>query len=167
MSKVIEYSSKLRTLAVDTLENGIKPEDEAESGGSETQLIMQNDELISASSLVQNASKQYGVPSAEYLSTMRQENVWAGGPEIVALANCIKRQIILLEPTTEDRPKNECLYLSVIARFGPPSKAQQIYILSTNQQFPKEHYGKPSNHFLVVFPATKHITSISSGMAVA
>lgn len=152
MSKVIECSATLRTLAVDTLENGIQNNNEV--------LIMQNDETISAAILVEKAATQYGMTSTEYLSKMRRQNVWGGGPEIVSLANCLKRQIVLLEPSINDRSavdNENTVYLKVIARFGPPSAVvDPIYILSTNLKFPKEYIGKRNNkhdHFLAVFPS--------------
>ncbi|KAL7538814.1 hypothetical protein ACHAXR_008802 [Thalassiosira sp. AJA248-18] len=158
MSKVIGHSSKLRIQAVEALENGTKH-------AQETQLIMQKGETISAAELVSQAATQYGISSGEYLSNMRHENVWGGGPEIVALANCLERQIVLLEPinkadkTIVEQKEGYCggdaksIYLNTIARFGPPSKGNSIHILSTNQQFPQEYHGKPSNHFLAVFPS--------------
>ena len=62
---------------------------------------MQDDETISTLSLVQMAAEKYGMSVAKYLKNMRQEGVWGGGPEIVALANWMERQIVLLEPMDE------------------------------------------------------------------
>jgi len=141
MSEVIAYSPVLRTLAVDILENGM-------NGG--VQLVMQDDETISASSLVKKAAAQYGMSPQGYLNKMRKKNVWGGGPEIVALANHLERQIVLLEPVHDEA---EAIHLKAIASFGPPSHANPIYILSTNISFPRRGFGrKKSNHFLAVFP---------------
>ncbi|KAL7531437.1 hypothetical protein ACHAWF_003767 [Thalassiosira exigua] len=137
MSQIVEYSSKLRCQAVDTL-------------ASEGQMILQGDETITASSLVEKASTQYGLSPAAYLSHMRQENVWGGGPEIIALAHYLKRPIVSLEPFQEDNDKEKSL--KTTARFGPP-EGSPIYILSTNDGFPGEYKGKKHNHFLAVFPA--------------
>lgn len=158
MSKVIEYSSSLRTQAVDELESRIKLEDAQDSH----YFIMQNDETISASELVYKAALQYGMSSREYLSQMRQENTWGGGPEIVALANSLGMQIILLEPISHCANNNgvhgndaSSIHLEIVARFGPHSNSDPIYILSTNQQFPTTYDGKKNNHFLAVFPPQK------------
>ena len=142
ISKVIECSSTLRTLAVDALANGIK---------SNAQLVMQNDEVISTAILIHKAASQYGLTSEEYLSNMRSDNVWGGGPEIVALANSLNRQIVLLELVAKD---DDVFSLKVTARFGPPQSTEHtIYILSTNIKFPNDFIGKKSNHFLAVFPS--------------
>ena len=142
ISKVIECSSTLRTLAVDALANGIK---------SNTQLVMQNDEVISTAILINKAASRYGLTSEEYLSNMRSDNVWGGGPEIVALANSLNRQIVLLELVAKD---DDVFSLKVTARFGPPQSTEHtIYILSTNIKFPNDFIGKKSNHFLAVFPS--------------
>lgn len=142
ISKVIECSSTLRTLAVDTLANGIK---------SNAQLVMQTDEVISTAILINKAASQYGLTSEEYLSNMRSDNVWGGGPEIVALANSLNRQIVLLELVAKD---DDVISLKVTARFGPPQSTEHtIYILSTNIKFPNDFIGKKSNHFLAVFPS--------------
>mmetsp|Transcript_28518 Transcript_28518/g.60759 ORF Transcript_28518/g.60759 Transcript_28518/m.60759 type:complete len:401 (+) Transcript_28518:129-1331(+) len=142
MSKVINYSSKLRTQAVDSLENGMK---------NNTLVVLQNDETISASLLVSQAATMYDITKEEYVSNMRQENVWGGGPEMVALANCLARQILLLE--TVNAHDENAIYLKEITRFGPPSACYPIYILSTNQKFPKDYGKKEKNHFLAVFPS--------------
>jgi len=151
MYNVIEYASTLRVQAVDTLENGFK---------SDSTLVMQNDESISTSLLVNKAAMEYGISSEKYLSKMRQANVWGGGPEIIALANSMQRKIILLEPISEDQSIDigavcgKSIYLKTIARFGPPSTSDNpIYILSTNQRFPKEYNTKKADHFLAVFPS--------------
>ena len=143
ISTVIEYASDLRAQAVNTLENGI---------ASNSQLIIQSDETISASSLDNQAASQYGITTDKYISNMRLENVWGGGPEIVALANGLKRQIVLLEPVNDET--TNVISLKPIARFGPLRTTEKtIYILSTNIKFPKEYKRKKSNHFLAVFPS--------------
>jgi len=165
MSQVIERSATLRRLAVDTLEEGCRDyTNNYQSAAADTDSIMQNNETISASSLVRKAATQYSMTSEEYLANMRQENVWGGGPEIVALANHLKRPIVLLEAANmqdgNERDKGKIcnedaksICLEVIARFGPPSKATSICILSTNQKFPTDYCDKAKNHFLAVFPS--------------
>ena len=145
MSTVIEYASTLRAQAVNTLENGI---------ASNAQLVMQSDETISASSLVNMAASQYGITTDDYISNMRLENVWGGGPEIVALSNALKRQVVLLKPVNDADTTNDVISLKTMARFGPLVTTEKtIYILSTNIKFPKEYKRQKSNHFLAVFPS--------------
>ena len=85
---------------------------------------------------------------------MRLENVWGGGPEIVALANGLKRQIVMLEPVNGDVDTTNVIKLKATARLGPLVTTEKtIYILSTNIKFPKEYKRKKSNHFLAVFPS--------------
>ncbi|KAL9182293.1 hypothetical protein ACHAXT_012945 [Thalassiosira profunda] len=152
MSKVIEYSSALRIQAVDTLENGIKRNN---TRVNERQLVMQGDEVISAPSLVEKAASQHGITAEKYLLDMRRE-AWGGGPEIVALANSLNRQIVLFEVANADESNGEegdAIYLKKTSRFGPASGINPLYILSTNQGFPNDYRGKRSNHFLAVFPS--------------
>ena len=145
MSTVIEYASTLRAQAVNTLENGI---------ASNAQLVMQSDETISATSLVNQAASQYGITTDDYISNMRLENVWGGGPEIVALSNALKRQVVLLKPVNDADTTNDVISLKTMARFGPLVTTEKtIYILSTNIKFPKEYKRQKSNHFLAVFPS--------------
>ena len=101
------------------------------------------------------AASQHGISPQKYLSDMRRE-AWGGGPEIVALANSLKRQIVLLEVADAHESNGEegdAIYLKITARFGPASQRTAIYILSTNQGFPYDYRGKRSNHFLAVFPS--------------
>ena len=165
MSKVLALSSELRKRAVDFLRQEIE---------NKTALLLQNDELIPASILVETAAEQYGLTAKEYLNDMCQEGVWGGGPEITALANSMERQIILLEPvdrstmhedggTAVNENDSGCnlstIYLRTMAKFGPMSDSnlsdcnEPIYILSANQKFPCG-YGQmdKKNHFLAVFP---------------
>ncbi|KAL3805595.1 hypothetical protein HJC23_005839 [Cyclotella cryptica] len=158
MPEVRKLSSQLRTKAVDMLASGIKHTE---------QLIMQKDEMIDASNLVRLAADQYGITSNEYLENMRDERVWGGGPEIVALANELQRQIVLLETTDYSRAAQNSnqsshdgcsIYLKVSALFGPSSEGYEfgppIYILSANQMFPKKRGVQArENHFLAVFPS--------------
>lgn len=160
MSKVVDYSSTLRAQAVEVLSHGFDGNESTAVENLETELSMQNGKTISTMTLVGTVATQYGMTPAEYLSTMRQENVWGGGPEIVALSNFIERPIVLLEPTDtyitegvgeEQKSQPGTIYLKTAAQFGP-SGGKPIHILSTNQQFPVEYHGMIQNHFLAVFP---------------
>ena len=141
--EVIRYSSALRAVAVETLKDGIE---------NNTSMVLQHGETTSVSLLVNKAANQYGLSSNEYLADMRQENVWGGGLEIVALANCLKRQIVVFE-TSHDYSDKNAIYLIEIARFGPHTISNPIYILSANHRFPMEFGNSKNNHFLVVFPS--------------
>ncbi|KAL3765613.1 hypothetical protein ACHAW5_008270 [Stephanodiscus triporus] len=142
-SEVIRYSLALRALAVETLKDGI---------ANNTSMVLQHGETTSVLSLVSKAAIEYGMTSNEYLSEMQQENVWGGGPEIVALANCLMRRIVLLETSHYFSDEN-VIYLKEIARFGSHTTSNPIYILSANQRFPMENKKSKNNHFLAVFPS--------------
>ena len=117
--------------------------------------MIQGEESITASSLVQIAAEQYGISSTEYLTSMRDESVWGGGPEIIALASELQRQVILLEPETNDL-YSDGHFLKIRARLGDDHVSNAIYIVCTNQQFPKScgRGGRDDNkHFLSVFPS--------------
>ena len=89
---------------------------------------------------------------------MRDESVWGGGPEIIALASELKRQVVVLErDESEDAAgRSDVCSLKVRARFGDAVSddgKNTIYILCANQQFP-ESLGRgrdDCNHFLAVF----------------
>lgn len=115
--------------------------------GGDRNLRLSRDERITSARLVEMASKQYGISPSRYLKEMKEDCVWGGGPEIVAVANHLGRQIVLLEEY-EESTSGTRIELKVMARFGigrPP-----IHILSTNQKFPKERF-KRKNHFVAVF----------------
>ncbi|KAL7477507.1 hypothetical protein ACHAW6_003313 [Cyclotella cf. meneghiniana] len=159
MAEVCKLSSKLRTKAVDILSGGILHTE---------QLIIQKDEVIDASTLVRMAADIYGITSNEYLDNMRDEKVWGGGPEIVALANGLQRQIFVLETLdyndaaskSHQSSSDGCaIYFKVSACFGPSLEVDDlkppIYILSANQMFPKGcKMQSRENHFLAVFPSS-------------
>jgi hypothetical protein len=141
--EVIRYSSSLRALAVETLKDRME---------NNTSVVLQHGDTTSVSLLVNKAANQHGLTPNEYLKEMRQENVWGGGLEIVALANCLRRRIAVFE-TSHDHSDKNAIYLKEIARFGPHTISNPIYILSANQRFPKEFGNSKNNHFLVVFPS--------------
>ena len=149
MSSVMEYSSKLRQQAVNALQ-----------GNSQRHFTIIQDETevpITAKSLVQLAADEFGISYNEYLTSMRDESVWGGGPEIIALASELQRQVVVLEPDeSEDAGSSDVCFLKVRARFGDAVSDDgnnTIYILCANQQFPEIHgRGRDDcNHFLAVF----------------
>ena len=74
-------------------------------------LVLQGQEWVHSRELVEAAARQYGLTSEEYCQDMLQESVWGGGPEIVALANVLKRPIHVYElrvtPTTAKTKKTK------------------------------------------------------------
>mmetsp|Transcript_23216 Transcript_23216/g.46319 ORF Transcript_23216/g.46319 Transcript_23216/m.46319 type:complete len:440 (+) Transcript_23216:285-1604(+) len=149
MTSIIEYSSKLRQQAVNALQDNPQRQFTMIQGEEE-------EEPISASSLVQLAAEPYGLSSDEYLTSMRDESVWGGGPEIMALASELQRQVVVLEP--DEKMDDDVCFLKVRARFGESIfdiGSNTVYILCANQQFP-ERCGRgrydDCNHFLAVFP---------------
>jgi hypothetical protein len=154
-SKVLHYSLMLRELAVNTLRDGID---------NNTSIITTNDGTTTIPSLVSNAASLYGMTCNNYLSEMQQINVWGGGPEIVALAHCLQRQIVLLETysgftsSDDEQQHHDVIYLKEMIRFGPQYSTTSwnpIFILAANERFPKD-YGKAKyNHYLAVFPTSQ------------
>ena len=116
MSEVCKLSLQLLKKAVDMLSCCILHTNE---------LILLKDETIDEASLVLLTARQYGITSSEYLETIRDETVCGRGPEIIALANLLKRHIILLETLDKDmalpnlyQKGSEVIYLKNLACFG-------------------------------------------------
>lgn len=126
-------------------------------------LYLQGDSYINAHDLLEQFADQYGITSQEYCETMRQDGVWAGGPEIVALCNLLKRPIHLYElhvttSTTENNSKQKQFCLRRMCCFGSPKydSREAIHVLSADSRFPDVSPGRQlreGNHFLSVFPA--------------
>jgi hypothetical protein len=70
-------------------------------------LFLQCRESLKAQELVQAAAQQYGLTADEYCEAMRQDCVWGGGPEIVALCNLLQRPIHVYELATATRRPEE------------------------------------------------------------
>ena len=103
MSRIMEYSSKLRLQAVNTLQ--YNPHQNVTilqylNGDDTEEPHVLVETTTSSSSLISQAATQYGITQEEYLTSMKDENVWGGGPEIAALASALQREIVLLETTT-------------------------------------------------------------------
>jgi hypothetical protein len=132
-------------------------------------LYLQGDSYINAHDLLEQFADQYGISSQEYCETMRQDGVWAGGPEIVALCNLLKRPIHLYElhvttttTTTSNGDNNNSKQKQFCLRrmccFGSPKydSREAIHVLSADSRFPDVSPGRQlreGNHFLSVFPA--------------
>jgi len=90
----------------------------------------------------------------EYCDAMSGDGVWAGGPEIAALSNLLKRPICLYQLTVE----NKQFCVRPWCYFGFPryhSQADAIHILSADARFPDMRPGwhnRKGNHFLAIFP---------------
>lgn len=124
-------------------------------------LHLQGDAYIQTCDLLEQFATQYGLSPKEYCDTMRQDGVWAGGPEIVALSNLLRRPIHLYElyavdhDEDDDNPKHFCLRR--MCCFGSPryDSKEAIHVLSADSRFPDIRPGrqlKEGNHFLSVFP---------------
>jgi OTU-like cysteine protease len=88
-----------------------------------------------------------------YCADMRRSSVWGGGPEIVALSNCLKRPIYVYELAVADQK----FCLRRLARFGSPRYESKtpLHILSADSRFPDVQPGQhmlQGNHFLSLFP---------------
>lgn len=138
-SASIDDARILRSCAVDVLSEGNR------------HLRLSRDERITSARLVEMASKQYGISPSRYLKEMKEDCVWGGGPEIVAVANHLGREIVLLEEYEESTAEIELHVLARFGRFGGPARlgGPPIHVLSTNQKFPKERF-KRKNHFVAV-----------------
>jgi hypothetical protein len=158
-SKVVHYSLTLRELAVNTLRDGID---------NNTSIITTNGETTTVQSLVSNAARLYGMTCNNYLSEMQQVAVWGGGPEIVALAHYLQRQIVVLETYSgftsssddeQQQQQHDVIYLKEMTRFGSPQYStislNPIFILAANERFPKDYGNAKYNHYLAVFPTSQ------------
>ena len=81
-SRLRDISSELRQLSVKVLHSA---KDEC--------FIVEGEETMAASQLLERAARNYKMTSGEYLSHMVRPSTWGGGPEIVALANHFRRPI--------------------------------------------------------------------------
>ncbi|KAL7519239.1 hypothetical protein ACHAWX_004024 [Stephanocyclus meneghinianus] len=161
-------SWRLRNRAVDALE-----------GRGRKRLFLQGDECLEAKELLMAAAAQFDLEGREYCDLMRKESYWGGGPEIVALCNCLQRPIHIYEliptpkssedaeipspihdssPTTSyPQPLSTQFTLRRMACFGSPKfdRREPLHILSADSRFPDvepRKIRKVGNHFLALFP---------------
>lgn len=135
-----QHSRSLRKLAVDCLED------------VDEQLYLQGREWVTKRDLLESTAQQYGLSSKEYCATMREDAVWGGGPEIVALCNVLRRPIHVYELCGERQ-----FSLQRMACFGSPAfdDAEALHILSADSRFPDLEPGSQmssGNHFMSLFP---------------
>lgn len=69
-------------------------------------LFLQGNEHLTTNDLLHLAASQYDLTGDEYCKLMRNDGVWGGGPEIVALCNYLKRPIHVYELVTAHPPAN-------------------------------------------------------------
>jgi len=86
IAPLLARSARLRALAVDALE-----------GDRAKKLWVQGGEAISCGELLAAVSEQYGISPEAYCAKLRKPSEWGGGPEIVALANALRRPIHVYE----------------------------------------------------------------------
>mmetsp|Transcript_6496 Transcript_6496/g.20280 ORF Transcript_6496/g.20280 Transcript_6496/m.20280 type:complete len:355 (-) Transcript_6496:179-1243(-) len=136
---------------------------------------MGDGERLKASQLLALAAEQQGQTAAEYCAKVREPEAWGGGPEIVALANALRRPIYVYEllwgvatgessgessssseeQDREEQPPRFCL--RCIAEFGSPRfdrRHAPLHILSCDSRFPNlvpEQMLDQGNHFLLLF----------------
>jgi OTU-like cysteine protease len=140
-----DISSKLRQLSVRVLQTA---KDEC--------FILEGEESMAASQLLEMAARNYNMTSNEYLSQMVQPSTWGGGPEIVALANHFKRPIHVYELESHGMLWMKRFQLRICAKFGSPAfdNKHPLNILCADGRFPNIRPGKhrePGDHFLTLF----------------
>ena len=128
-------------------------------------LYVQGREYIHSPELIHAAAQQYNISDVEYCTTMAEDCVWGGGPEIVVLCNILQRPIHVYElitstsTTTKEepseapprsiygrwtsqphlsRPPSPAFVLRRMACFGSPKYDHKaaIHILSADSRFP-------------------------------
>ena len=153
-------SAFLRATAVDVLENQRDP-----------CLYMGDGEKLRASQLLELAAEQQNQTPEEYCAKVREPQAWGGGPEIVALANALRRPIHVYElvwgvaGTPQQQQQSEEQQTKVgprwclrcIAEFGSPRfdrRHAPLHILSCDSRFPNlipDQMLDQGNHFLLLF----------------
>jgi OTU-like cysteine protease len=146
LQDLMPRSAALRKMAVDYLvadpDRILYLEGEGES--LETQPVQE---------LLATVASSFQMTIEYYCSDMRRPSVWGGGPEIVALSNCLKRPIYVYELAVADQQ----FCLRRLARFGSPRYESKtpLHILSADSRFPDIEPGQhmlQGNHFLSLFP---------------
>ena len=140
---------KLRELAVDTL-----------TSDPNCTLHLEGDQTIAIHELVSAAAEQYDMTPEAYCSSMRNKGVWGGGPEILALANALRRPIHVFEPVAACNGTQ--FRLQLCGAFGSPAFdecGKRVCIIAADDRFPDckptevKRHGEGGNHFLALLPA--------------
>ena len=151
----------LRQQAVDTLVAEPKPT-----------LHLEGDQTIGADELVAAAAEQYSMKPEDYCAQMRNKGVWGGGPEILALVNCLKRPIHVFEPVPVSN--GTAVRMQLCGAFGSPAFDKcgpRVCILAADDRFPNckpdevKRHGEGGNHFLALLPVGCDPSSSSSEAA--
>jgi hypothetical protein len=91
-------SEILRQISVDVLRpSSPKNRKRRRRNWRQKPLFLQGSEFLRPTELLDVACSQYGMTGEEYCEQMRNNGVWGGGPEIVALCNYLKRPIHIYE----------------------------------------------------------------------
>ena len=171
---------QLRQRSIQYLQEQIKKNNQNKHRKRQKLLFLQGCDSLQACDLVQHASSQYNLSQNEYCTIMKQNGVWGGGPEIVALSNALRRPIHVYQlstttttTTTNDDEGNEdnvsffyrkkkkknskkVFIFRRLACFGSPKfdSKEPLHILSADSRFPNISPGKQlksGNHFLALF----------------
>jgi len=128
-------------------------------------VFLQGEDSLPVEELVSAAAQQYNISGEEYVSSMREDSTWGGGPEIVALCNILERPIHVYELASEANSiTTKKVELEFVCRrmacFGSPKfdKKEPLCILSADSRFPDIKPGKQQesgNHFMALFPQDK------------
>ena len=152
----------LRQTAVDVLENR-----------RDASLYMGDGEKLKASQLLQLAAEQQGQTPSEYCAKVREPQAWGGGPEIVALANALRRPIHVYElvwacareEVNSQKSNDDARWcVRCIAEFGSPRfdrRHAPLHVLSCDSRFPNlaaENMLDQGNHFLLLFECEPELT---------
>ena len=86
MEPLLYHSDRMRQMAVTCFEEE-----------KERVLFLQGDEKMTCAELLEAVNEQYDCKPEEYCSKMRKASEWGGGPEIVVLANLLRRPIHVYE----------------------------------------------------------------------
>jgi len=122
-------------------------------------LHLEGDQTISTDELVAAAAEQYSMKPEEYCTQMRNQGVWGGGPEILALVNKLQRPIHVFEPVPVNNGTQ--VRMQLCGAFGSPkfdACGPRVCILAADDRFPNckpdevKRHGEGGNHFLALLP---------------
>ncbi|KAG5183748.1 hypothetical protein JKP88DRAFT_262966 [Tribonema minus] len=144
LNDLLPKSAVLRKMAVDYL-----------VADPDRVLYLEGGETVPVNELLTVVATQYNMTVDAYCKHMRLPAVWGGGPEIVALSNCLRRPIHVYE-LAAGAGRRFCFRR--MACFGSPlfdGECEPIHILSADARFPNLAPGQQlanGNHFLCLFP---------------
>lgn len=139
-SDIRQLASKLRRLAVDTLEDG------------NASLIMKDNETIFTSDLVNAIGASFGMTARQYCRNMRRSSCWGGGPEMVALSNALGRRIYLYQGCDRSAMNHEFQYPGEHELDQRTALHRYCYFGSPDFTEESVHILESRNHFMAVLP---------------